>query len=309
MNEDKTFFSKIGFNYLILGTTAIIFQIILVNILGYYNPNHLNDINIITLLSSICNYILPFPIFYWLMKQIKTEKIEKTKVTTKSLITYFGISLTLMWIGNITGLIITTLIGGAIQNDVANPVQELINSTNIWFNILVISILAPICEEILFRKFLIDRTIKYGAKVSIILSATLFALFHGNLNQFFYAFLIGGFFAYVYIRTGNILYSISLHMTINLMGSVVSLIFAKSVTNLQSSITSVDLTIVLIYMLFVFICLIIGIVGLIKYKKGKFNGEKTIIPLKNPLRTIFLNMGMISFVLFYIGEILYQILG
>ena len=254
MNEDKTFFSKIGFNYLILGTTAIIFQIILVNILGYCNPNHLNDINIITLLSSICNYILPFPIFYWLMKQIKTEKIEKTKVTTKSLITYFGISLTLMWIGNITGLIITTLIGGAIQNDVANPVQELINSTNIWFNILVISILAPICEEILFRKFLIDRTIKYGAKVSIILSATLFALFHGNLNQFFYAFLIGGFFAYVYIRTGNILYSISLHMTINLMGSVVSLIFAKSVTNLQSSITSVDLTIVLIYMLFVFIC-------------------------------------------------------
>ena len=243
------------------------------------------------------------------MKQIKTEKIEKTKVTTKSLITYFGISLTLMWIGNITGLIITTLIGGAIQNDVANPVQELINSTNIWFNILVISILAPICEEILFRKFLIDRTIKYGAKVSIILSATLFALFHGNLNQFFYAFLIGGFFAYVYIRTGNILYSISLHMTINLMGSVVSLIFAKSVTNLQSSITSVDLTIVLIYMLFVFICLIIGIVGLIKYKKGKFNGEKTIIPLKNPLRTISLNMGMISFVLFYIGEILYQILG
>lgn len=60
-------------------------------------------------------------------------------------------------------------------------------------NLALISIIGPIFEEILFRKILIDKTIKYGARISIIISALLFGLFHGNVNQFFYAFLMGGF--------------------------------------------------------------------------------------------------------------------
>ena len=103
---------------------------------------------------------------------------------------------------------------------------------------------------ILFRKFLIDKTIKYGAKVSIILSAVLFALFHGNLNQFFYAFLIGGFFAYVYIKTGKITYSIILHAVVNLMGSVFSIILANTINNIQINFTPLDGAIILGYMLF-----------------------------------------------------------
>lgn len=309
MNENKKFFSKIGFSYLALGAAALILQIILINIIGNYHHDYLNDINIITVLSSFCNYVAPFPIFYWLMKKIKTEKIEKNKVSVISMIYYIGISLTLTWIGNIFGLLITSLIGGAIQSDISNPVQQLINSTDMWLNLLLISLIGPIFEEIFFRKFLIDRTIKYGARISIILSATLFAFFHGNLNQFFYAFLIGGLFAYVYIKTGNILYPIILHIIVNLIGSVFSLIFANSVNNIITSINPVDMVIVLVYMAFIFSCFIIGIIGLSKYKKAKFNGEKTKIPLKNPYKTMFLNIGMISFIIFFIGEMIYQILG
>ena len=113
-----------------------------------------------------------------------------------------------MWIGNLVGLGITALIGNTMTSDITNPIEHMIQNTNIYVNLILTSLLAPIFEELFFRKLLIDRTVKYGAKLSILLSALLFALFHGNLSQFFYAFLIGAFFAYIYIKTGKIIYSI-----------------------------------------------------------------------------------------------------
>ena len=309
MNINKKFFSKIGFNYLILGITALACQIIILNILNVTNPQYINDINIISILSSVCNYVLPFPIFYWLMKKINSVKVETISVKPKTFIMYIGITLTLMWIGNIIGLIITTLLSITLQNDIANPIQQVINNTDIWFNLLVISIIAPIFEEILFRKFLIGRTIKYGAKVSIILSAVIFALFHGNLNQFFYALLMGGFFAYVYIKTGKIVYTIILHIIVNLLGSVVSLFVANSITNLVSGYTLVDVVIVMAYVAAIFSFLIIGLIGLTKFKKARFNGQKTQIGLENPFKTMFSNYGMVCLILFFVFEMIYQVLG
>lgn len=299
MNTEKKFFSKIGFNYLILAIAAIIFQILIINIIGRTQPIYLSDINIITVISSICNYILPFPIFYWLMKRIDSEKLEKQSINIKTFISYTAITITLMWIGNIAGLIITNLLSGAIQSDIANPVQELINSTDLILNLIVISFIAPIFEEILFRKFLIDRTIKYGANVSIALSAILFALFHGNLNQFFYAFLMGGFFAYIYTKTGKITYTIILHIIVNFIGSVVSIFVAQAALNIQTAITPMDTAILLIYLFILFSAFIIGILGLIKFRPKK---------LEVGLKTIFLNYGMICFIGFFIIEIIRQAL-
>ena len=309
MDIHKKFFSKIGFNYLILGIITLIFQIIILNIINLTNPQYLTDINIISIVSTICNYILPFPIFYWLMKNISSTKLEKTGIGIKTFILYLGITITLMWIGNLIGLAITSLLSSTMQSDITNPVQELINSADIWFNLIIISLLAPIFEEILFRKLLIDRTIKYGAKVSIILSALIFALFHGNLNQFFYALLMGGFFAYVYIKTGKIIYTMILHGIINLIGSVVSLFVANSVNNLMSGFNSVDFAILIIYILILLLFLIIGIYGLTKLEKARFNGQKTEIALENPFRTMFINYGMICFTAFYIIMMIRQTLG
>lgn len=306
MNVHKKFFSKIGFNYLALGITAIVFQMIIVNIISITNPDYLSDYNILCMISSLCNYILPFPVFYWLMKRLESFKLEKNKPTAKTFALYLGITFTLMWIGNMIGLGITAILSSTIQTDISNPVHKLINNTDILFNLIVISIIAPIFEEFLFRKMLIDRSIKYGARVSIVLSAVLFGLFHGNLNQFFYAALIGGFFAYVYIKTGKLIYPIILHAFVNLMGSVVSLILANAIINLETSINSFDLTIALLYLVVCATLVVLGIVGLSRYKKAKFNGEKTKISLKYPYKTLFMNLGMICFVVFFIFETIMQ---
>ena len=80
LNIHKKFFSKIGFNYLIMGIVAIICQIIIVNLINITHPEYLANINILSGLSSFCNYVLPFPIFYWLMKKLESYNLEKTGI-------------------------------------------------------------------------------------------------------------------------------------------------------------------------------------------------------------------------------------
>lgn len=308
VNTNKRFFSKIGFSYLAYAILAIVFQIIASTIIGTINYDLLTDINIITVISAICNYILPLPIFLLLMRKINTVKIEKNSISARTFLKYVAITFTLLWIGNILGLISTTAISAVISSPIANPVHELINSADFWLNLLLISLIGPIFEEVIFRKLLIDRTIRYGARVSIIISALLFGLIHGNLNQFFYAFLMGGFFAYVYIKTGKIIYTILLHISVNLIGSVVSLFVIESASAIaQNTFTPLDMSIVLIYMIFILIMFFIGILSLLTLKKAKFNGSKTQISLKQPLKTVFLNYGMVCFIIFGLIILIRQI--
>ena len=297
-NINRKFFSKIGLNYTFFGVFAIIMQIIIINIIGFANPIILNDINLTSIIASVCNYILPLPIFLYLMNKLEKQEINSNKLTIKKFIVYIAISLTLMWIGNLIGLTITEILGNLIQSEIANPIVETIDSSSIYTNLLLMVIMAPIFEEIIFRKLLIDRTIKYGKGVSILLSALIFGLFHGNLNQFFYAFLIGGFFAYVYIKTGKIIYTILLHLTVNFFGSIISVIVGNSLNNMNTmaNLPIADAGIIIIYFLVYVLIVIVGVIGLLKnYKKISLLKDNLI---KKPYITSLINVGMICFYIY-----------
>lgn len=297
-NINRKFFSKIGLNYTFFGVFAIIMQIIIINIIGFANPIILNDINLTSIIASVCNYILPLPIFLYLMNKLEKQEIHSNKLTIKKFIVYIAISLTLMWIGNLIGLTITEILGNLIQSEIANPIVETIDSSSVYTNLLLMVIMAPIFEEIIFRKLLIDRTIKYGKGVSILLSALIFGLFHGNLNQFFYAFLIGGFFAYVYIKTGKIIYTILLHLTVNFFGSIISVIVGNSLNNMNTmaNLPIADAGIIIIYFLIYVLIVIVGVIGLLKnYKKISLLKDNLI---KKPYTTSLINVGMICFYIY-----------
>ena len=308
LDENKRIFSRIGFNYLALALIPVLFQILLVNVIALWDVTLIRNTNIQTVLSSLTNYILILPIFMYLMGKIESSTLKKEKINLKSKIEYFCIALTLMWIGNMIGMVITTIIGNTLTNDVFNPIEQLIQNSSIYVNLIIISILAPIFEELFFRKLLIDRTIKYGPKLSIFLSALIFALFHGNLSQFFYAFLLGGFFAYVYIKTGKIIYSITLHAFVNFFGSVASIFFSTSLTNITQNMNSVnigDITIVASYLIILLFSWIIGLNAIFKkYNKIELDESAREIYLEKPIVTSILNVGMILFIAYHICRIL-----
>lgn len=81
---------------------------------------------------------------------------------------------------------------------------------------LYAGILAPITEEILFRGLIQRTLLPFGKKFAIFVSAFTFGLFHGNLIQTPYAFVVGLVLGYVAAEY-NIFWAMVLHMINNLL--------------------------------------------------------------------------------------------
>ncbi len=76
-----------------------------------------------------------------------------------------------------------------------------VDENNIWM-ILYSCIIAPICEELCFRGFLLSSLKKYGKVFSVVSTALLFSLFHGNPIQGINAFILGLFLGYIALNYG-----------------------------------------------------------------------------------------------------------
>ncbi|MDL2236926.1 CPBP family intramembrane metalloprotease, partial [Christensenellaceae bacterium OttesenSCG-928-K19] len=149
-----------------------------------------------------------------------------------------------------------------------------------------VCILAPIAEEFIFRKLLIDRLARYGQWVAVFTSALLFGLFHGNFSQFFYAFGAGLVFGYVYIKTGKVWYTMLLHGIINTIPFL-----------LMPLIEGVGGLGLLLFTGLLLLCIAIAggtllIVNLAR-KRIRFTPRVSILPQKGWGKIIFLNPGMI----------------
>lgn len=81
---------------------------------------------------------------------------------------------------------------------------------------LYYSLGAPIVEEIIFRGTILRGLERYGKRFAIWTSAFLFGVFHGNLIQSPYAFLVGLVLGYVAAEY-NVFWAMLLHMINNLV--------------------------------------------------------------------------------------------
>ena len=85
---------------------------------------------------------------------------------------------------------------------------------NLVYGILVFALIPALVEEILFRGYVFQR-LGYGKK-AILVSALLFSLGHMNFNQMSYALVMGLLFAVVFSVTGNLTYTLGIHLLFNL---------------------------------------------------------------------------------------------
>ncbi len=120
----------------------------------------------------------------------------------------------LVYLSNLFTLLLTRLLGTLWGGAVTNPVDSLTGYPTL-LNLLLGCVIAPFSEEYLFRRLLLSRLRPYGDCFAISASALCFSLFHGNLNQYFYAFAVGVILAYVVLRTGCLWQAILLHALVN----------------------------------------------------------------------------------------------
>lgn len=230
----KRRFSQIGFAYFIFFIVYYGIQMLtssMAGILVQYglipkeNPEFMNVI--VYGMTFIPTYLVSFPVLNFMLRNTTPTRPAPAHMTGGGIISTVLIVFFLMFAGNFIGRILMSVISATAGTEIVNSVDEMVNGNSMLAVFIFAVVLAPIFEETCFRRILLDRTAAYGERNAMILSGLAFGLFHANLYQFFYAFFIGLVFAYVYIRTGKIRYSIGLHMTVNFFGSIVPMLLMK----------------------------------------------------------------------------------
>ncbi len=91
--------------------------------------------------------------------------------------------------------------------------------------IFFVGILAPVCEEVVFRGAIFGGMKKEGNIFkAIIASGLLFGLLHMNINQASYAFVIGVLLGFLVEATGSIFSSVLFHVLVNSTNAVMMII-------------------------------------------------------------------------------------
>lgn len=175
-------------------------------------------------------FMYPLAFFlYWLILQTvpKARQTWTCPMGTGHFLGWFVICMGGVYFGSLIGQFLMTIVSVITGETMVNQVEEMIMDMSLWAVIVSAVILAPIMEELIFRKLVLDRLAGYGPAVAMSVSALVFGLAHGNFYQFFYAFLLGLIFAYIYLRTGKVRYSMMLHMMVNFCGSVIPILLLR----------------------------------------------------------------------------------
>ena len=90
-----------------------------------------------------------------------------------------------------------------------------------WTQILILGILMPICEELVYRGLVFKR-LRYTSPfwAAAVYSSLIFAFTHGNLVQGLYGFLMGMMFCYVYEKYASVKAPILAHVTANILSVI-----------------------------------------------------------------------------------------
>lgn len=327
LKATRKHFSKLG-GMFILGTIIIYaVQLIPVALVQVFKPEWLMDANISLMISMLPMYLIGMPVLIVLVKTVPAEKVEKRNMKAGHFVLAALMCFGLAYASNFIGTILTTVIGMLKGGMVQNAIMNIATSINVLFAVLFMVICAPLIEEYVFRKLIVDRTIKYGQGVAVLLSGLMFGLFHGNLNQFIYAFAIGCFLAFLYVKTGNLKITIIIHMIFNFLGGVVSVKLLEMIDMeryMEIVQSGMDMDALMIYMsenavgwicymmfaLFIFATIITALVlFIVSIVKNKFVFEQgqVAIPKGKRFRTVILNVGMLLYCIFWIIVIIIQL--
>lgn len=217
-------FSRIGWSFVIFIVVAEVAAIVFAVGVKRIGVSFIDvsNLGIQLLLSQIAMYGFGFPVFCLLMRRIPSwTKVQPETISAGKFFLCLIISFGFSYIGSIMGVILMALVQIFSGAEMVNPVQEIISDIDPWMLAVSTVLIAPVMEELMFRKMLIDRIIPFGQKTAVLVSGISFGLFHGNFSQFFYACMLGMIFAYIYSRTGKIRYSILLHMCVNFVGGMI----------------------------------------------------------------------------------------
>ena len=224
-------------------------------------------------------YAIGLEVFLFIARKTDEQAYAKSKVSSKTLLICFLLQFTALMIRAIIGI---------LEKDAST--DDLITLSP--YMIFMLLIFAPVVEELVFRHLFATRLLKYGERFYILVSALCFALVHGfslGFQGMIYPFFLGLIYAYLMVKSGNIILVMIMHALSNLFGSILIQFFIG---------VSKEATI--IYMI---LLMVLGVIGLVLFFRNRKNISLDGTPGlfdKAVLKEVFTNKGILFFTAFSI---------
>lgn len=271
--------ARIALGFFAFFAAAILGQVGLVLLFEWLAPAFAESVIFTWLASLLPMYLLGAPLLYLSVRKLPRAVPTAKRLRARDFLVLLLIAYAAMYLTNLIGTAINAMteliLGGSSQSGAT----ELISSSALWISVPVAVIIAPILEELLFRKLILSRLLPFGEGFAVLVSAVLFGLFHGNLAQMPYAIAVGLVFGLVVARTGRVRDSIFMHATLNFLGTVPASLLMPLLKRFESLDPSAEiateellillgsLLLLLVYLGIVFILVGLGVFFFIRHRR------------------------------------------
>ena len=318
--KEKKVFSRIGLGLALFSLVTLAVSLMIQLVVMYVSPDFAETSLFLNLLTPVSLYLFALPVLMLTLGKMEAKAPQKRKMGVGQWLIVLLISFGLMYIGSYVGNFVMSMASEIVGYDYSNMLDSVIDDNNLWVTAIFVVIVAPIGEEFVFRKLIIDRTAKYGCVVSVMLSGLAFGLMHANFYQFFYAAALGIVLGYVYYNTGKLHLTIALHAVINFMGSIVSSLLLQGTEKMEEAMGNLNgsdaeagidfllehggtLVGLLVFEIFVIGAMICAVVlPIVLRKRIKIEKGEVEIPRGKVLDTVVLNTGVILMLVVYAIE-------
>ncbi len=199
---------------------------------GFINSEILKYTNDYAIIAIISQVILILPaVVYFIMNKINIIqgiRFKGLRISTIILLILFSYLISpLMNLVNALSLLF-------FKNETSIIMNNILDKRGLLFSITLIAFVPCILEEFVYRGVFYNEYRKVNVLKGILLSAFLFGIAHGNVNQFSYAFLMGIIFALVIEATDSILSTMIIHFCINGTSVFLLYLYPKLLTLLEN---------------------------------------------------------------------------
>ena len=300
-----------------LGVFAVGFFWASVSIAGRFMskwfPGMLKNDDLWRLLFNTLAYLAAALILWLFLKGLpKLDNEPKQKMKAAAFVGYVctmrGAATMLSVAGAMVYLLVTLVVKGP-QNltDALRESNPFLLSAPLTMavDMVLICIVAPVMEELMFRRLLLDALRPFGDAVAILYSGVAFGLLHMNFQQFFYASGLGLMLGYVMARTNDLRYCIGLHAALNTMSAVFIPLFGNvdmANLNLRASAAFFSLLGVILVVSVTGIVLFVANVKKVRLEKPRF---RFTVPINGKL--VLLSAGTIPYILVCVSMAVYYV--
>lgn len=269
-------------------------------------------------LSVVPMYLCGLPVLWLIVRKMPKTPICREPFSPVGFLILFLVSRAFLTVGSLVSRILVGILERLLGHEIADSTTEMVESAPAWLLFVLVVLLAPLFEELIFRRLFIDRLAGYGDKAAILFSSALFGIAHGNFYQFVYTFLLGLLLGYLYTRTGKLRWSFLLHAITNFLGSVAALPILRAMRRLEELMRqeSPDLSetfrlssLVLSYSVILYGMALLGVVFFFLYKKRiRLTESEYPLPAKTLWSAAVCNPGTAVFLLVSLAEFILSVL-